>query len=52
MRRDVTTILLNPKAFQYTIDLFADRYREMKIDVVAGVHIGSTVVIHERMLTC
>lgn len=33
---DVTTILLNHKAFQYTIDLFYEHYKDMKIDVVAG----------------
>lgn len=33
---DVTTILLNPKAFQATTDLFVERYKDMKIDVVAG----------------
>uniref|UniRef100_A0A7R9V998 adenine phosphoribosyltransferase n=1 Tax=Chlamydomonas euryale TaxID=1486919 RepID=A0A7R9V998_9CHLO len=33
---DVTTILLNPTAFQYTVDLFAKKYRDAKIDVVAG----------------
>lgn len=33
---DVTTIMLNPVAFQYTIDLFTERYKGMKVDVVAG----------------
>lgn len=33
---DVTTILLNPTAFRYTVELFADHYRGQKIDVVAG----------------
>jgi hypothetical protein len=33
---DVTTILLNPTAFQYTIDLLAQRYKSMRVDVVAG----------------
>ncbi|EFJ49190.1 hypothetical protein VOLCADRAFT_104397 [Volvox carteri f. nagariensis] len=33
---DVTTIMLNPKAFKYTIDLFVERYKDKQIDVVAG----------------
>ena len=33
---DVTTIFLNPTAFQYTIDLLVEQYRDQKIDVVAG----------------
>ncbi|KAG1673946.1 hypothetical protein FOA52_015701 [Chlamydomonas sp. UWO 241] len=33
---DVTTIFLNPAAFQYTIDLFKQKYADAKIDVVAG----------------
>ncbi|KAJ9514925.1 hypothetical protein QJQ45_028655, partial [Haematococcus lacustris] len=33
---DVTTILLNPTAFQYTIDLLVEQYKDKKIDVVAG----------------
>jgi adenine phosphoribosyltransferase len=35
--QDVTTILLDPKAFQYSIDLFTERYKDMNIDVVAGM---------------
>ena len=33
---DVTTIMLNHTAFQYTIDLFVEEYKDKKIDVVAG----------------
>ncbi len=33
---DVTTIMLNPTAFQAVIDLFVERYRGQKVDVVAG----------------
>lgn len=33
---DVTTILLNHTAFKYTIDLFVKKYKDAKIDVVAG----------------
>lgn len=33
---DVTTIMLNPAAFKYTIDMFVERYKDLKIDVVAG----------------
>jgi hypothetical protein len=34
--QDITTVLLNPDAFKYTIDLLADRYRAMNVDAVAG----------------
>jgi hypothetical protein len=33
---DVTTLLLDAKVFQATIDAFVARYKDMKIDVVAG----------------
>lgn len=33
---DVTTLMLNPTAFQYSIDMFVERYKGQKIDVVAG----------------
>jgi adenine phosphoribosyltransferase len=33
---DVTTLLLDPAAFQHTVDLFVERYRGKQIDVVAG----------------
>jgi hypothetical protein len=34
---DVTTLLLNPAAFQHTIDAFYERYKDQRVDVVAGV---------------
>ncbi|XVF86428.1 hypothetical protein PTKIN_Ptkin18bG0039100 [Pterospermum kingtungense] len=37
MFQDITTLLLDHKAFKYTVDIFVDRYREMGISVVAGV---------------
>lgn len=36
MFQDITTLLLDPKAFKHTIDIFVDRYRDMNISVVAG----------------
>ena len=36
MFQDVTTLLLDPKAFKDTTDLFCERYKEMGVDVVAG----------------
>lgn len=33
---DVTTLMLQPDAFKYTIDLFLERYSGQKIDIVAG----------------
>ncbi|XP_010433445.1 PREDICTED: adenine phosphoribosyltransferase 4-like isoform X2 [Camelina sativa] len=35
MFQDITTLLLDPKAFKDTIDLFVERYRHMNISVVA-----------------
>ncbi|GAB2250334.1 hypothetical protein Droror1_Dr00013693 [Drosera rotundifolia] len=37
MFQDITTLLLDPKAFKDTIDLFAERYKGKDISVVAGV---------------
>ncbi|XWS16481.1 hypothetical protein CRYUN_Cryun34aG0091900 [Craigia yunnanensis] len=37
MFQDITTLLLDHKAFKDTVDIFVDRYREMGISVVAGV---------------
>ncbi|KAJ6851911.1 adenine phosphoribosyltransferase 1-like [Iris pallida] len=37
MFQDITTTLLDPKAFRDTIDLFVERYREKGITVVAGI---------------
>ncbi|KAJ8537870.1 hypothetical protein K7X08_014410 [Anisodus acutangulus] len=37
MFQDITTLLLDTKAFKDTIDLFVERYRDKKIDVVAGI---------------
>ncbi|KAL3812323.1 hypothetical protein ACJIZ3_013591 [Penstemon smallii] len=34
---DITTLLLDPTAFQDTIDLFVERYKDKNINVVAGV---------------
>lgn len=33
---DVTTLMLNPTAFKLTIDALYDRYKDQKVDVVAG----------------
>ncbi|XP_043699371.1 adenine phosphoribosyltransferase 5-like isoform X2 [Telopea speciosissima] len=37
MFQDITTLLLDHKAFKDTVDIFIDRYRDMNITVVAGV---------------
>ncbi|OAY52795.1 adenine phosphoribosyltransferase 5 isoform X2 [Manihot esculenta] len=37
MFQDITTLLLDHKAFKDTLDIFVDRYRDMGISVVAGV---------------
>ncbi|MQL92099.1 hypothetical protein Taro_024714 [Colocasia esculenta] len=35
--QDITTLLLDTKAFRDTIDMFVERYRDMNISVVAGI---------------
>ncbi|KAL0550362.1 hypothetical protein IC582_014870 [Cucumis melo] len=37
MFQDITTLLLEPKAFKDTIDLFVERYKGKNISVVAGI---------------
>ncbi|KAA3489904.1 adenine phosphoribosyltransferase 5 [Gossypium australe] len=37
MFQDITTLLLDHKAFKDTVDIFVDRYRDMNISVVAGI---------------
>ncbi|XAR70438.1 Adenine phosphoribosyltransferase [Bertholletia excelsa] len=37
MFQDITTLLLEPKSFKDTIDLFVERYKEKNISVVAGI---------------
>lgn len=37
MFQDITTLLLNHKAFKDTVDIFVDRYKDMGISVVAGI---------------
>ncbi|XP_057490170.1 adenine phosphoribosyltransferase 1-like isoform X2 [Actinidia eriantha] len=40
MFQDITTLLLDPKAFKDTIDLFVERYKDKEISVVAGAVIS------------
>ncbi|KAK3231240.1 hypothetical protein Dsin_003121 [Dipteronia sinensis] len=35
--QDITTLLLDPRAFRDTIDLFVERYKDKNISVVAGI---------------
>jgi adenine phosphoribosyltransferase len=37
---DVTTLMLDPAAFQASIDLFVERYRGMDITTVAGTAVS------------
>ena len=37
MFQDITTLLLDTKAFKDTIDLFVERYKDKDIIVVAGI---------------
>ncbi|CDP01209.1 unnamed protein product [Coffea canephora] len=35
--QDITTLLLDPRAFKDAIDLFVERYKDQNINVVAGI---------------
>jgi len=35
--RDITTVLQDPEAFRYSIDLFYERYKDMQIDKIVGI---------------
>jgi len=35
--KDITTLLLNPQAFQYTINCFVNRYKSLDIDAIVAV---------------
>ncbi|MBN2373956.1 adenine phosphoribosyltransferase [bacterium] len=37
MFRDITTLLKDSEGFNHTIDIFVERYKEMKIDIVVGI---------------
>jgi adenine phosphoribosyltransferase len=36
MFQDVTTLMLHPEAFQHSIDILYEHYKDSKIDVIAG----------------
>nr|GMD98237.1 adenine phosphoribosyltransferase 4 [Ipomoea batatas] len=45
MFQDITTLLLDPKAFKDTIDLFVERYKGKNISIVAGdINVEDTMV--------
>lgn len=35
--KDVTSLLANPEAFQYSIRIFKERYENQNIDIIAGI---------------
>ncbi len=35
--KDITTLLLNPPAFQYTVNCFIERYKTMNIDAIVAI---------------
>ncbi|XP_058004821.1 adenine phosphoribosyltransferase 2-like isoform X6 [Hevea brasiliensis] len=45
MFQDITTLLLDHKAYKDTLDIFVDRYRDMGISVVAGEVISEEYVL-------
>jgi hypothetical protein len=46
MFQDITTLLLDTKAFKDTIDLFVERYRDKNISVVAGTYFLQLITIN------
>lgn len=49
--KDITTLLKDPKALRFTVDLMADRYKNEKIDQVIGIEsrgfiFGSPLAYH------
>ena len=48
---DVTTLMLDSKVFQATIDAFVERYADQQIDAVAGAHGWRVLVGHSLSAT-
>lgn len=46
MFQDITTLLLDHKAFKHTVDIFVDRYRDMDISVVAGTVLSLIYILY------
>ncbi len=48
--KDITTLLLNPQAFQYTIQCFVERYKTLNIDAIVAIEsrgfIFGSVIAH------
>ena len=42
MFQDITTLILDPIAFQYCIEDFVDHFRDQQVDVIAGIAILQT----------
>jgi len=49
MFQDITTLLLDHKAFKDTVDIFVDRYRDMHISVVAGTVLYSSITFSSTL---
>jgi len=54
MFRDITTLLKDSEGFNHTVDLLVERYKDMKIDIVAGIEsrgfITGAVLAHRLSL--
>lgn len=35
--KDITTLIKEPEVFAYVVDKFANRYKEMGVDIIAGI---------------
>ncbi|KAM0045609.1 putative adenine phosphoribosyltransferase [Helianthus debilis subsp. tardiflorus] len=45
MFQDITTLLLDPKAFKDTIDLFVERYKHQHISVIAAAKADRSLLV-------
>lgn len=52
MFQDITTLLLDPKAFKNTVDLFVERYKDKGISVVAGTNVLKMLSDHYLLVFC
>lgn len=50
MFQDVTTLLLKPDAFQHSIDLLYEHFKDSKVDVIAGKYPTLTTIDALKLL--
>ena len=45
MFQDVTTLLLHPEAFQHSIDILYEHYKNLQVDVIAGTFLTTLTLL-------